>query len=100
MHRQRIPKLLRQAYAKKFDEICVFLATQYGMDADPAILSVEQKAEIADDQDAQIYYEAEELVTNWEAACFGGRSLEVTTELQRLLAEHHKIGKRILKFLE
>jgi hypothetical protein len=78
----------RQAYAKKFDELC--LAIQWGEDPDPSKLSDKRRAEIAD--------EAEELVKNFDMASVED-NLDLKppkTELQRLLAEHHEIGQRIL----
>jgi hypothetical protein len=79
---------LRRALEAKFDEICAFLAAHYGLDPDPAKLSNEKRAQIAD--------EAEELTENWDTACFDDWELQARTELQRLLAAHHEIRERIL----
>jgi hypothetical protein len=80
---------LRKAHVAKFDELCAFLAMQYGEDPNPANLSDERRAEIAD--------EAEELTENWDTTTtLDDWDLEVRTELQRLLADHHAISERIL----
>jgi hypothetical protein len=74
------------AHELKFAEICAALAIAHGADPENIFgtLAVDQ-----------IIEEAEELVENWRFAARGSRDLETKTKLQRLLAEHHKIGLRI-----
>jgi hypothetical protein len=83
-------KALYQAYVRKFDEICAFLARRCGYNPDPAKLSDERRQAIVE--------EVEELIENWSEAALENWDLETEQhgELQRLLAEHYDIGERIL----
>jgi hypothetical protein len=101
---------VRQEYAAKFDELCGFLAAQYGLDL----------ASLSDERRAEIVAEGEELARNWNEAAtippalrcrpteYGpvvprltgdelrhamNWHLEAKTQLQRLLAEYYEIGE-------
>ena len=80
-------KVWYRGYVVKFNELCAFLAVQYGFDPDPAKLSRQQRDRIAG--------EVEELTGTWDEARCSNRDLEAKTELERLLAEHHEISERM-----
>jgi len=80
-------KVWYRGYVVKFNELCAFLAVQYGFDPDPAKLSSQQRDKIAG--------EVEALTEKWDEARYSNRDLEAKTELERLLAEHHEISERM-----
>jgi hypothetical protein len=84
---ERAMKVWCRAYVVKFNELCAFLAAQYGFDPDPAKLSDQQRNRIAG--------EVEALTKKWDEAHWSNRDLEAKTELERLLAEHHEISERM-----
>jgi hypothetical protein len=91
--RNRLVELHEQR-AKKFDEICEYLAKQLGYD-NPATLSAELKAQLAD--------EAEELTETWDSEVemsedpqIAEKSFHPEPGLQTLLAACQELGERIL----
>ena len=84
---EKAMKVWYRGYVVKFNELCAFLAVQYGFDPDPAKLSSQQRDKIAG--------EVEALTEKWDEARYSNRDLEAKTELERLLAEHHEISERM-----
>jgi hypothetical protein len=71
---------------KLFVGIEKLFAAQLGFDFES--LSADKKDEISD--------EAQELTENWDAADLEKGQLEASTEMQKLLKEHHEICELIL----
>src|SRR5262245_38195824 len=77
---------LRQTREDKFDEICSAIAFAYGEDPDPNSISDVRKVD-------QIIKAAEKLLKRTTVR--GNWDVETKTKLQRLVAEHHELSKRI-----
>jgi uncharacterized protein YdcH (DUF465 family) len=77
---------LKQTRVAKFDKICSTIASAYGEDPDPDNLYDVRKLD-------QIIKAAEKLLKRTTVR--GNWDLETKTKLQRLVAEHNELSKRI-----
>jgi hypothetical protein len=77
---------LKQTRTAKFDEICSTIAFAYGAAPDPNSISDVRKVD-------QIIKAAEKLLKRTTVR--GNWDVETKKKLQRLVAEHHELSKRI-----
>jgi hypothetical protein len=82
---------LKQTRTAKFDEICATIASAYGEDPDPDNLFDVRKVD-------QIIKAAEKSIKRRTVR--GNWDLETKTKLQRLVAEHNELSKRISRCIK
>jgi hypothetical protein len=84
---KKLLKKLQAEHGAKFDQICELVRKRLGY---------RKLSKLSDEERRQVVEEAEELTENWDRAVVEDRELQAKTKLQKLLAEHHEIGERLL----